>query len=168
MFRKIKILNSGDTRFLPREIVTINEFYIENERIGQLGLRTAEGEQILQGITKASLTTDSFISAASFQETTRVLTQASIRGKVDYLRGLKENLIIGKLIPAGTGISAYRNVTLPDFARKTEVKAASATLALKADELKEVMEDEQMISSKDKELDIMTGGEGMEDDGGNE
>jgi DNA-directed RNA polymerase subunit beta' len=168
MFRKIKILNSGDTRFLPREIVTLNEFYIENERAGQLRIRTAEGEQILQGITKASLTTDSFISAASFQETTRVLTQASIRGKVDYLRGLKENLIIGKLIPAGTGISAYRNITLPDFARKTEVKAAGAPLAIKAEELKEVMEEENMINSKDKELDIMTGGEGMEDDGANE
>ncbi len=160
MFRKIKILNAGDTRFLPREIVTINEFYFENDRIDQLGGKMAEGEQILQGITKASLTTDSFISAASFQETTRVLTQASIKGKVDYLRGLKENLIIGKLIPAGTGISAYRNVHLPSFTKVTPIKQSSIALeALNKDELKESMSEQVHQSDEERAREVLGGGD---------
>jgi len=113
MLQKVEVTNPGDTRMLPREMLTINKFMEENEKTVAMGGTPAEGEQILQGITKASLTTESFISAASFQETTRVLTQASIKSKVDNLEGLKENLIIGKLIPAGTGITAYRHIELP-------------------------------------------------------
>jgi DNA-directed RNA polymerase subunit beta' len=90
-------------------------FQEENERVLQLGLQPAKGRPLLLGITKASLSTDSFISAASFQETTRVLTEASISGKVDYLRGLKENVTMGRLIPAGTGFDVYRAVRIaPD------------------------------------------------------
>src|SRR5207247_10565880 len=88
-------------------------FLEENERVIGLGLRPAQGRPLLLGITKASLSTDSFISAASFQETTRVLTEASISGQVDHLRGLKENVTMGRLIPAGTGVEYYRHVTIP-------------------------------------------------------
>jgi DNA-directed RNA polymerase subunit beta' len=93
----------GDTEFLPEEVVDKFKFRQENERVAAGG-RPAQGKAVLLGITKASLSTDSFISAASFQETTRVLTEAAINGKVDYLRGLKENVIMGRLIPAGTGM----------------------------------------------------------------
>jgi DNA-directed RNA polymerase subunit beta' len=86
----------------------------ENDRIMRENRRPATGRPLLLGITKASLSTDSFISAASFQETTRVLTEAAISGKVDYLRGLKENVIMGRLIPAGTGMELYRRVTIPE------------------------------------------------------
>jgi DNA-directed RNA polymerase subunit beta' len=86
----------------------------ENERLGAAGKAPASGRPLLLGITKASLSTDSFISAASFQETTRVLTEAAISGKVDYLRGLKENVIMGRLIPAGTGMEFYRKVRIPE------------------------------------------------------
>lgn len=150
MFRKVKILHPGETRFLPREIVTVNDFYIENDRIMALGGNGAEGEQILQGITKASLTTDSFFSAASFQETTRVLTQASVQGKVDYLRGLKENIIIGKLIPAGTGIAAYRKVHLPAFDRRGIAKPG-----LSLTQVKDIMsEDEARVTAADHAADV--------------
>ena len=110
MISKIRIVDSGDTRFLPGALVNFNEFTDGNKEVIINGKRPASGKPILLGITKASLETDSFLSAASFQETTRILTDASIRGKVDNLQGLKENVIIGKLIPAGTGIKAYRNV----------------------------------------------------------
>ena len=98
----------GDTEFLIDEQVDKFRFLEENERVIGAGDRPAEGRPLLLGITKASLSTDSFISAASFQETTRVLTEASISGKVDYLRGLKENVTMGRLIPAGTGFELYR------------------------------------------------------------
>jgi DNA-directed RNA polymerase subunit beta' len=112
MMRWIRVEEVGDTDFLLEEQVDKFRFKEENDRvIGEDG-RPARGEPLLLGITKASLSTDSFISAASFQETTRVLTEASISGKVDYLRGLKENVIMGRLIPAGTGMEHYRNVKL--------------------------------------------------------
>lgn len=110
MLRKIKIEDSGDTDLLPGGLYDIFEFEEENERVEQQGLKIATGKVTLLGITKASLATDSFLSAASFQETTRVLTDAAIKGKVDPLVGLKENVIIGKLIPAGTGMARYRTV----------------------------------------------------------
>jgi DNA-directed RNA polymerase subunit beta' len=102
----------GDTPFLLEEQIDKFRFREENDRIIRDGLRPATGRPLLLGITKASLSTDSFISAASFQETTRVLTEAAISGKVDYLRGLKENVIMGRLIPAGTGLDRYRNIQL--------------------------------------------------------
>ncbi|QSZ27165.1 DNA-directed RNA polymerase subunit beta' [Aceticella autotrophica] len=112
MMRKVKIEDSGDTSMLPGELVDMFMFDEENKRIIDKGLTPATGSRTLLGITKASLATDSFLSAASFQETTRVLTDASIKGKVDPLLGLKENVIIGKLIPAGTGLSRYKNITV--------------------------------------------------------
>jgi DNA-directed RNA polymerase subunit beta' len=112
MMRWIKIDEVGDTAFLIDEQTDRFRFQEENERVRAAGGRAASGRPLLLGITKASLATDSFISAASFQETTRVLTEASISGKVDYLRGLKENVIMGRLIPAGTGLAYYRNVFL--------------------------------------------------------
>ncbi len=112
MMRWVKVEDIGDTEFLPEEVVDKFKFREENNRVIEAGGRPAHGKTILLGITKASLSTDSFISAASFQETTRVLTEAAINGKVDYLRGLKENVIMGRLIPAGTGMEYYRNVKI--------------------------------------------------------
>ena len=112
MTRKIKITDSGDTDLLPGTMIDIFDFEEANEKVRALGGEEAKGEQALLGITKAALATDSFLSAASFQETTRVLTEAAIKGKIDPLVGLKENVIIGKLIPAGTGMMRYRNINL--------------------------------------------------------
>jgi len=112
MLRRVKIKEPGDTRFLADDQVERWEFEAENRRVLGEGCAPAVGEPLMLGITKASLSTESFISAASFQETTKVLTQAAIEGKVDYLRGLKENVIMGRLIPAGTGISKYRSARL--------------------------------------------------------
>jgi DNA-directed RNA polymerase subunit beta' len=113
MMRWVKIEDVGDTEFLIEEQVDKFRFLEENERVIQQGGRPATAQPLLLGITKASLSTDSFISAASFQETTRVLTEASISGKIDHLRGLKENVTMGRLIPAGTGFEWYRNVRIP-------------------------------------------------------
>jgi DNA-directed RNA polymerase subunit beta' len=112
MLRWVKVEDIGDTEFLPEEVVDRFKFKEENERVMAAGGRAAHGKSVLLGITKASLSTDSFISAASFQETTRVLTEAAINGKVDNLRGLKENVIMGRLIPAGTGMDYYRRVKI--------------------------------------------------------
>jgi DNA-directed RNA polymerase subunit beta' len=113
MMRWVKVEEVGDTEFLIEEQVDKFRFQEENERVLADGGMPAKGRPLLLGITKASLSTDSFISAASFQETTRVLTEASISGKVDYLRGLKENVTMGRLIPAGTGFEWYKHVTIP-------------------------------------------------------
>ena len=112
MLRKIKILNPGDSEWLPGETVDIVSYRVENQRLEDEGKEPAVGENLLLGTTKAALATDSFLSAASFQETTRVLTEAAIKGKEDPLLGLKENVIIGKLIPAGTGMSRYRKLSV--------------------------------------------------------
>jgi len=112
MLRKVRVEDSGDTNLLPGSLVDIFNFESENERVIMEGGRPAIAKRILLGITKASLATESFLSAASFQETTRVLTEAAIKGKVDPLLGLKENVIIGKLIPAGTGLKRYKNIEL--------------------------------------------------------
>jgi DNA-directed RNA polymerase subunit beta' len=114
MMRWIKVEKAGDTEFLVDEQVDKFRFLEENERVEASGGTPAIGRPLLLGITKASLSTDSFISAASFQETTRVLTEAAISGKVDYLRGLKENVIMGRLIPAGTGMEMYHNIRLTE------------------------------------------------------
>ena len=109
MISKIKIIDSGDSLFLPGTMVNINEFTEANKNLLLNGKRPATGKPVLLGITKASLETDSFLSAASFQETTRILTDAAVHGKIDHLNGLKENVIIGKLIPAGTGAKKYKD-----------------------------------------------------------
>ena len=110
MISKIRIVEGGDTKFLPGSLVNFREFTEGNKEVIISGKKPATGRPVLLGITKASLETDSFLSAASFQETTRILTDAAIHGKVDHLEGLKENVLIGKLIPAGTGLKKYRDV----------------------------------------------------------
>jgi len=107
MLRKVKIEDAGDTEFLPGIIVDKVRFRMENERILTEGGKPAKAEPVLLGITKASLQSESFISAASFQETTKVLTEAAIGGRIDRLTGLKENVILGHLVPAGTGFKKY-------------------------------------------------------------
>jgi DNA-directed RNA polymerase subunit beta' len=123
MLRRVQVLDAGDTRFIPGEQVERSELLDEIDKVVAEGKRGATYEHMLLGITKASLSTDSFISAASFQETTRVLTEAAIMGKRDELRGLKENVIVGRLIPAGTGL-AYHN------ARKKQKAGADAAVLL--------------------------------------
>jgi len=116
MTRKVRIDDEGDTNLLSGSTVNLSEFLAENEEIrrrrdaGEIDLREATSEPLLLGITKASLQTESFLSAASFQETTKVLTEAAIKGKVDHLLALKENVLIGRLIPAGTGMDCYSDL----------------------------------------------------------
>lgn len=119
MLRKVRIIDAGDTTLLPGALVDIHAFTDANKEIFKKRKRPATAKPVLLGITKASLETESFLSAASFQETTRVLTDAAIKGKRDELLGLKENVIIGKLIPAGTGMPKYRDVEI-DVERSTE------------------------------------------------
>ncbi|WP_425059804.1 DNA-directed RNA polymerase subunit beta' [Sporomusa carbonis] len=121
MLHKVKVEEAGDTDLLPGEYIDLNTFEEENAKAIEAGGEPAIARPILLGITKASLATDSFLSAASFQETTRVLTEAAIKGKVDPLLGLKENVIIGKLVPAGTGMSRYRNVRIKKPAVQPEI-----------------------------------------------
>jgi len=132
MLQKVEIEEPGDTTFLAGEQVDRSEFELENVNVEKEGLRTALAHPVLQGITKASLQTNSFISAASFQETTRVLTEAAVSGRIDTLTGLKENVIVGRLIPAGTGsviarlreIAAERDRELAAIAVQDEEEAA--------------------------------------------
>jgi DNA-directed RNA polymerase subunit beta' len=112
MLRKVRITEPGDTTFLWGEQVDKLEFEEENQRVERMGGKPAEAQPVLLGITKASLETESFLSAASFQDTTRVLTEAATRARVDYLRGFKENVIMGHIIPAGTGFDHHRKVRL--------------------------------------------------------
>jgi DNA-directed RNA polymerase subunit beta' len=116
MLRRVRIKDSGDTTFLMDEQVEKQMFEIENERVLAQGGTPAVAEPLLLGITKASLSTESWISGASFQETTKVLTEAAVSSKVDYLRGLKENVTMGRLVPAGTGLPNYQylNVQVED------------------------------------------------------
>ena len=111
MISRMRIVDAGDTNLLVGKVVSVNKFTDENKKVILQGKKPATARPLMLGITKASLETDSFLSAASFQETTRILTDAAIKGKVDNLEGLKENVIIGKLIPAGTGSKMYRNVS---------------------------------------------------------
>ena len=110
MLKKVRVEDNGDTDMFPGTLVDMYEFADKNREAVDKGVRPATGKRVLLGITKASLATDSFLSAASFQETTRVLTEAAIKGKEDDLVGLKENVIIGKLIPAGTGMKKYQDL----------------------------------------------------------
>ena len=126
MLRKVRIIDQGDSEFLPGQLVDIAAFRKNNMALTQDGKKPAMGKPVLLGITKASLNSDSFLASASFQETTRVLTDAAIKGKADFLTGLKENVILGKLIPAGTGLKQYANVTVSlnaPLERKAAVEA---------------------------------------------
>src|SRR5258708_34820362 len=130
MLRRVRVQEVGDTNFLVDEQVEKQMFDEENERVVKDGGKPAVGEPLLLGITKASLSTESFISASSFQETTKVLTEAAISGRVDYLRGLKENVIMGRLIPAGTGLNAYKHLDTELERPVDEVEPAQETLAI--------------------------------------
>jgi len=135
MLRKVRVEDSGDTSFLMHAQVDKFEFAVENERVMAKKGRPAIGKPIFLGITKAALTTDSFISAASFQETTRVLTEAAISGKVDNLLGLKENVIVGRLIPAGTGLNEYREVFVKSQAMISKENAVVGVGAEEGDDM---------------------------------
>ena len=143
MLKKIRIEERGDTEFLPGTMVDVLEFNDVNEQMVTEGKEPATGEQIMLGITKASLATDSFLSAASFQETTKVLTEAAIKGKVDHLVGLKENVIIGKLIPAGTGLKRYRDIQL-DTGMPEETPVAEE------EPVDELPEDDEMLTMEEE------------------
>ena len=151
MMKKIRIEDNGDTELLPGTKVDILDFEDINEEMIAQGKEPAEGKQVMLGITKASLATNSFLSAASFQETTKVLTEAAIKGKVDPLIGLKENVIIGKLIPAGTGMKRYRNVKLDTGEDEYEMEDDDLML----DET-EMSEEQTEITSKETTADAET------------
>ena len=143
MLKKIRIEENGDTEFLPGTLVDVLDFEEVNEKLEKEGKTPAEGKQVMLGITKASLATDSFLSAASFQETTKVLTEAAIKGKVDHLVGLKENVIIGKLIPAGTGLKRYRDIQL-DTGMPEETPVAEE------EPVDELPEDDEMLTMEEE------------------
>ena len=147
MMKKERVNEAGDSRFIPGTTVDRLDFEDENERLIAEGKVPAEGKRTMLGITKASLATDSFMSAASFQETTKVLTEAAINGKIDHLIGLKENVIIGKLIPAGTGMRRYRNVKLSTD--KEEVVDTSDVLS---NEVNEPLSTEEIFDADPKGL----------------
>ncbi len=173
MLKKIRIENNGDSEFLPGVMVDALEYEDEVERLTKEGLEPPEGKQIILGITKASLATNSFLSAASFQETTKVLTDAAIKGKIDPLIGLKENVILGKLIPAGTGMKRYRSIQLhsdlvdsldpPDpvfdeTAGETEgdEDKEAASTAEEADAILDIEEDEELGFPEEDEEELVT------------
>lgn len=173
MLKKIRIENNGDSEFLPGVLVDALEYEDEVERLTKEGLEPPEGKQIILGITKASLATNSFLSAASFQETTKVLTDAAIKGKIDPLIGLKENVILGKLIPAGTGMKRYRSIQLhsdlvdsldpPDpvfdeTAGETEgdEDKEAASTAEEADAILDMEEDEELGFQEEDEEELVT------------
>ena len=137
MLKKVRIEQNNDTDMMPGTLVDVLDFDDANEKAIQEGKKPAEGKRILLGITKASLATDSFLSAASFQETTKVLTDAAIKGKVDHLIGLKENVILGKLIPAGTGMKCYSNIKLDT---DEEVKSAAEAF-VQTDDVDDLLSD---------------------------
>jgi DNA-directed RNA polymerase subunit beta' len=134
MLRRVRIVDVGDTTFLADEQVEKFVFEEENEKVMVSGGKPAQGEPLLLGITKASLSTESFISASSFQETTKVLTEAAISGKIDQLRGLKENVIMGRLIPAGTGLGAYKHLDIEVETPVDAVEQAEEALAVAGEE----------------------------------
>ena len=152
MLKKIRVEENGDTDLLPGTLVDILDFEDINEKMEAEGKKPAEGKRVMLGITKASLATNSFLSAASFQETTKVLTDAAIKGKVDPLIGLKENVIIGKLIPAGTGMKRYGNVKI-DITGTDDYKFDQMTDEyddedLILDDLQETSGDEQEVKAE--------------------
>ena len=165
MTRKVRIEDEGSTNLLSGSTVDLTELMAENEAVekriaaGEVGLTLATGTPLLLGITKASLGTESFLSAASFQETTKVLTEAAIKGKVDHLMGLKENVIIGKLIPAGTGMTRYRDIDVQRTQPYNDPLLAELQMAAMASESKRAEEDDE-----DQETDLMDGDIDMQED----
>ncbi len=163
MLKKIRIENNGDSSFLPGVMIDALDFEDEVEKLTAEGKEPPEGKQVMLGITKASLATNSFLSAASFQETTKVLTDAAIKGKIDPLVGLKENVILGKLIPAGTGMKRYRSVKLDcdEAAEKYIEEHRRAQMA-------SLEEEEESSKSKDKEKNLPPDDIDIEDEQDNE
>ena len=160
MLKKIRIEDNGDTEFLPGTLVDVLDFEEVNEQLEKEGKTPAEGKQVMLGITKASLATESFLSAASFQETTKVLTEAAIKGKVDHLVGLKENVIIGKLIPAGTGLKRYSAIKLdtgmPEEVVTEEIIEETTEMEdtlHEADNLEEIADTEETVEAEDTVFD---------------
>ena len=153
MLKKIRIEDNGDTDFLPGTLVDVLEYEDMNEKLEAEGKRPAEGKQVMLGITKASLATNSFLSAASFQETTKVLTEAAIKGRVDPLIGLKENVLIGKLIPAGTGMKRYRSVKLDTELDTYDELEFSEELDEDLDLTEDFMEEEAVEDTSDETTD---------------
>ena len=149
MLKKIRIENNGDTSYLPGTLVDVLDFDEINENLIEEGKRPAEGTQVMLGITKASLATNSFLSAASFQETTKVLTEAAIKGKVDPLIGLKENVLIGKLIPAGTGMKRYRSVRLSTDEEMKALEMERERLAMEQRMEEERLKEEQKKAAEE-------------------
>ncbi len=148
MLKKVRIEDNGDSEFLPGSQVDVLDFNEINEKLIEEGKEPAEGKQIMLGITKASLATNSFLSAASFQETTKVLTEAAINGKEDPLIGLKENVIIGKLIPAGTGMKRYRTVKLDTDMNEIQVSEED-DIMISEDDMFSVSEEDDIIISEE-------------------
>ena len=169
MLKKIRIETSGDTEYLPGTMVDVLDFQDTNAAMEAEGKQPAEGKQVMMGITKAALATNSFLSAASFQETTKVLTEAAIKGKADPLIGLKENVIIGKLIPAGTGMKRYRDVQLntdaiiaAEEAERAARAEEEARAAAEAEKSEEVLLDEAIDEELDEEAEEEAEAEGEE------
>jgi DNA-directed RNA polymerase subunit beta' len=158
MLRKVKVDEPGDTDLLPGGLVDMFELEDENNRVEAEDARPAQAKAVLLGITKASLATDSFLSAASFQETTRVLTDASIKGKRDPLLGLKENVIIGKLIPAGTGMGRYRNIRIwVDGEEQEAAEAAGAAEEFDGVPAASTIEDEDLLAPEPQDPAVARG-----------
>lgn len=151
MLKRVKIDENGDTDFLPGSYADWLDYEDTNAQMIAEGKEPAVGSRALLGITKASLATDSFLSAASFQETTRVLTEAAIKGKVDPLIGLKENVIIGKLIPAGTGMNTYRKIELK-LAKEAELKAAAEAEALAQEQTELIVEVSEAVITDNTDI----------------
>ncbi len=152
MLKKVRIENNGDSDYLPGTLIDVLEYEDLNEQLVAEGKEPAEGKQVMLGITKAALATNSFLSAASFQETTKVLTEAAIKGKIDPLIGLKENVILGKLIPAGTGMKRYRTTKLDtDIIRDIEVEDVSYMEETAYDNMMDVMDSEEVVDFADAE-----------------
>jgi DNA-directed RNA polymerase subunit beta' len=151
MLKRVKIDDAGDSNFLIGDSVDWIEFEDTNKKLESEGGKPATGTRTLLGITKASLATESFLSAASFQETTRVLTEAAVKGKVDRLIGLKENVIIGKLIPAGTGMNTYRKIDLK-LAKEAELKAAAEAEALAQAQADEIFDEVEVPTEDNTEI----------------
>ena len=149
MLKKVRIENAGDTDYLPGTLVDVLDFEDLNEQLTAAGKAPAEGKQVMLGITKAALATNSFLSAASFQETTKVLTEAAIKGKVDPLIGLKENVIIGKLIPAGTGMKRYRNVMLDSDMKLNDTISFDEEIDFVENESEEEFQNEEAVQEQE-------------------
>ena len=163
MLKKIVIESAGDSDFLPGSQVDTLEFTEVNEKLEEEGKRKATGTPIILGITKASLATNSFLSAASFQDTTMVLTEAAINGKVDPLIGLKENVIIGKLIPAGTGMKRYQNVELDTATAYDEIEESDDEVLSFTEDSDETLDFTENVDTLDADVEVSDDADVTED-----